>query len=288
MKTLHKIIVMIVLSGFLFSEKRIQLIQVYSFDSLTSYPTDIVGSPDGTIYVLDGVNNRILVIDNEFNTSYIYPNDNTILESVGIGYDNGLWIADTPRNRLCKINLNGSFEKILPLKPTHSPVDIVFNKKNIFYSERNNHIIGIIDKTINSFKQIGLKGKHLGEFSFPGPIMLFENNLIISDILNGRVVGYSLHNSINFLIANFGIEVGKVFRPKGIAIDKNKNVWIADSYTGYLQIFSFEGEFIDIASIKNEYIYFNSPTGIWIDQLSRIWVVESIINKVSVWNIIDE
>lgn len=288
MKLFKYTIIMIVLSGFLFSVKRIQLIQVYSFDSMTSYPTDIVGSPDGTIYVLDGMNNRILVIDEKFNTSFIVPNNNTINQSVGIGYDNGIWIADTPRNRLCKINRNGDFEEVISLNKNNEPVDIIFTKSKIIFSDKKNHDIGIINKITKQIKKLGGKGKELGSFSFPGPMVIIDNNFIVSDILNGRVIGNSIDYSLNFLVAEFGTEEGKVFRPKGLTIDKYKNIWIADSYTGLIQIFSTDGSYVGIASNNGNKINFNTPTGIWIDQLSRIWIVESMINKISVWKIENE
>jgi hypothetical protein len=282
-------ILIFVLSGVLLSNERIKVFHVISFDSLTSYPTDIVGSPDGTIFILDGVNNRVLEIDQNFNTNIIIPKNESIKMSVGIGYDDGIWIADTPRNRLCKMNENGEFTNIITLDKSTFPVDLIFFKNKIYYSDKNNHEIGNINKINNKINNFSNKGNEISNLSFPGPILNYNNDyFLISDILNGRVIGSTFDLSFNFSISNFGTQIGQTYRPKGIAKDKYNNIWIADSYTGLIQIFSIDGTFIDVIKKNDTEKQFSTPTGIWIDNFSKLWVVESIINRVSVWEILYE
>ena len=88
-------------------------------------------------------------------------------------------------------------------------------------------------------------------------------------------------------VGGWGVEKGQFFRPKGIAVDKEGRIFVSDSYLGVIQAFDSLGDFqaavadATIGKIKK----FKTPTGIHIDNNNRLYVVEMLANKVSVFSL---
>lgn len=274
-----------VLSGFLFSTE-IDFVHIKSYQESFLHPTDIVGNNSGDVFVLDGVNGRIVQLHLSEKTAFIYPENESIHDAVGIDYHNGIWIADTPRHRILKVGESGEIRSNIRLSSSSQPVDVCVKDNFIHFTDRNNHQIGVVDLINLENHFIGEKGESLGEFTFPGHMIQLNNSyLLVSDIYNGRVVGLTSNKSLFFKVASFGTQIGQVYRPKGIGLDSKKRIWIADGYTGLIQAFDQDGTFLGTAKQNGSLLRLTTPTGIWIDQQDRMWVVESFSNTVSVWQI---
>jgi len=274
-----------ILSGFLFATE-IEFVHVKSYQNSFSHPTDIVGNGSGDVFVLDGVNGRIVHLNLSKTTNFIYPVNESIHNAVGIDFQNGIWIADTPRHRLLKVDELGRIKSNIPLSKSSQPVDVCAKDNFIHFTDRNNHQIGVVDLVNLENHFIGEKGSSLGQFTFPGHMFQLNNSyFLISDIYNGRVVGMTANKSLFFKVASFGTQISQVYRPKGIGVDSKNRIWIADGYTGLIQAFDQDGTFLGAAKQNDTLLRLTTPTGIWIDQHDRIWVVESFSNTVSVWQI---
>lgn len=287
MKLKHKFYLILFAIGFLYGNPNIELAFIKNIEFGFSHPTDITGSDDGSVYVLDGMNNRIVHISPDKSLKAISPKKGSIHKAVGIDYDTGIWVANTSFHQVCKISPDGTIERIIQLPKNAEPVGLDFNTNHLILSDRRHHQILVIHRSTNHISYIGSKGKKMGQFQFPGPIQMLDNEkLIVSDILNGRVVGTTLGNPLQFRIAQFGVNLGSVYRPKGIAIDSNNRIWVVDGYTGTIQAFREDGDYLGVGTQKGETIHLTTPTGMYIDKQNQIWIVESFQNRVSVWEII--
>ncbi len=76
---------------------------------------------------------------------------------------------------------------------------------------------------------------------------------------------------------------GKLFRPKGVAVDKTNRVFISDSYMGFIQVFTHLGRFLGVVCENNQKKQFKTPVGLVLDEKQkRLHVVEMRANRVSV------
>jgi hypothetical protein len=251
-----------------------------------NFPTDICGNSAGEVFVLDAMNDRVVILKMSGVVAEIKPQRDTFYKAVGITLiDGDIWIADTPRSRLIRLERNGRIGQVINLSHGIEPVDLVGIADNIAVSDRVNHSISILEKSGKEKYYWGNRGNDLGEFINPGFLATApENRLIVGDILNRRVVSYSQSGRFPQMIAKPGVEAGQIFRPKGVFVDQKDQVWIADGYTGVIQLFSISGKFVAIVKGANDKpLALSAPTGIWIDGQDRLWVVESFANKVSVW-----
>ncbi len=265
--------------------QEIVLSQVQEFESGFNFPTDITGNARGDVFVLDAMNDRVVLLNKNGAVSEIKPQRDSFYKAVGIAIiDDEIWIADTPRSRLLKMRLDGRISQVVKLDHGTEPVDLISVGKNKVVTDRLNHTITVLDENNREKYYWGKRGEKVGEFINPGFLAAApENRLIIGDILNRRVMSYSQSGRYPQIIARPGVERGQTFRPKGVALDSQNRIWIADGYTGSLQAFSVSGKFQGVATRDGKSLELSAPTGLWVDAKDQLWVVESFSNKVSVW-----
>ena len=267
--------------------QEISFSRIRMIESNFNFPTDICGNDKGDIFVLDGMNDRVVHLKTSGEVVALKPQRETIFKAVGIDWIKGeLWIADTPRSRLVKMELDGRISQVVKLDHQIEPVDLTSMDENMVITDRFNHTITVLDKNYDEKYYWGKRGDKIGEFINPGFLVAGpENRIIIGDILNRRVVSFSPSGRYPEFIAKPGVEKGQIFRPKGVALDSKNRVWVADGYTGAIQAFSISGKFLGIATDGGKSLALSAPMGVFIDSKDRLWVVESFASKVSVWQI---
>jgi len=122
--------------------------------------------------------------------------------------------------------------------------------------------------------------------NFDSPFLLDidqEGNLYVVEVINTRVTVLAPDGKQLSTIGGWGVEKGEFYRPKGVAVDTQKRVFVSDSYLGVIQVFDQDGNIICV--LKDEHgslIKFVTPTGIFIDEQMRLYVVEMLANRVRV------
>jgi sugar lactone lactonase YvrE len=278
-------LILIICSPQIIKAQKIDLVNVATYESDFLYPTDICGNDQGDVFVLDAMNDRVVNISSSGQVKIIQPQRGTIYKAVGIAWiSDQLWIADTPRSRLLRMDEKGRISQVIELDRGSEPVDLIGISGYMAISDRLNHSITVLDEQGKEKFYWGKRGSKIGEFINPGFLAVGpENRLLVSDILNRRVLSFSASGRFPQIIAKPGVEEGQVFRPKGLGLDSESQVWIADGYTGSLQAFSISGKYLGLAAAEGKALQLSSPIGMWIDEKDQIWVVESTANKVSVW-----
>ncbi len=276
-----------------------------------SQPSDIAVSRKGLIYVVDGVNNKIKVFNQ--NGKFLFSfgkggkRKGEFRFPLGIDIDRAgkVYIADSGNQRIQIFSPAGSFltQINIPSKNDNpaDPTDVVVNdEKNLCYIiDNNNHYVLVYDISTLEFKmEFGEAGTEKRQFRYPFFVAKDKDNYIyIVDVVNTRVQVFSQDGIFSSIIGGWGVEKGEFFRPKGVGVDKNNNVYVSDSYTGVIQVFERIGGFFEfksavggsatgdskIRAIKK----FTTPVGIYIDNNNRLYVVEMFAEKVSVYSIED-
>jgi DNA-binding beta-propeller fold protein YncE len=102
-------------------------------------------------------------------------------------------------------------------------------------------------------------------------------------VLNTRVQKFDPFGNFIAEIGSWGVLPGKLFRPKGVAVDKKNRVFVTDSYMGVVQVFSDLGRFIGVICENGNHKKFVTPVGIALDdKAGRLLVVEMRANKINV------
>ncbi len=264
-------------------------------------PSDVEVGPNGRIYLLDGVNNRVIVFSSSFD--YITQfgkkgrEEGRLWYPVGLTVDRrgNVFVADSGNHRINIYDGNGKFRSSFklawekPLVPS-DPTDLVIDgdTNNCYIVDNDNHRI-LVYSTDGKFNfSWGFKGRRKGEFRYPYSITMdSERNLCIVDVINSRVQVFNLKGEFIRQIGGWGVTPGTFYRPKGITADDNNRIYVAGSYVkfGNIQVFSNSGEFLGIIGNKQgKALKFTTPMGIYFDVESRkLFVVEMLANRVRIF-----
>lgn len=264
-------------------------------------PSDVAVSKDGKIYVVDGVNGKIKVFtpDGRPQASFGETGEGNGQFNLPLGIDvddsGKIYVADSGNHRvqifdrnagfLSKIDLPGKGEKAA------DPTDVAVDEKRnrLYVVDNDNHRYFVYDRSTSSrINIIGEPGEQELMFRYPFFIALSkEGYLNIVDVINTRVQVINPDGLFVTYIGGWGVEAGQVFRPKGVAVGGNGRVYVGDSYMGVIQVFDSWGELYGVLGDDdaNTIKKFRTPVGMTIDVRGRLYVVEMLANRVSVFEI---
>ena len=277
---------------------------LYTITSDFQNPSDVVAGKNNKVYVLDGVNNRVKVFDQQGRDLFSFGGAGTgkgrFNFPLGIGIDSSdrIYVADSGNHRVQVFTPGGKYlsqfstetqhQQIKPSDPTDVVVESRSNK--CFVVDNDNHWIFTYDLgTRKPLGVYGTMGMEKNQFRFPFLLdMDKEGNLYVVEVINTRVQVLNNQGDYITAIGGWGVEKGEFYRPKGVAVDAKNRVFVSDSYLEVIQVFDRDGTFLSILGNEEGSIArFETPTGMFIDRQMRLYVVEMQANRVAVLQLPD-
>ncbi len=216
-------------------------------------------APDGSLRIMDGVNQRIVWMDHtgrlplaaSWTTcgkrgwdpgAFNWPR--------GVSVDNAsgdLWVADTKQSRL-----------------------------EVIHADCTGAVI------------LGTAGSGLGQFNWPYQVAIRQSDRVafVADTLNGRVVAYDVATKQPIVAyGTKGTGTGQFQRPSGIGIDpSNGHVLVADETNNRIVELSFNGSnFTWVGSYTGGGVL-NKPDGVAADAGGQIYATDIVNNQLVVLN----
>ena len=255
-------------------------------------PTDVAVGTDGSVFVADGVNDRILRFSSagKFVSEIQEVGQERLSRPIGITIDESgrLWIADTGRRRVLVRTNDGRLERtIVPQtgREEHAAdiTDIAVSRdgKYAWLVDNDNHRLLRVDLDTSTQMQVGRQGESVGQLKYPFMLTIAtDGRVIVTDVINARLHVFSKSGAPRRTIGVYGVNLGELYRPKGLVCDLKGNIWVSDGTLGVVQIFNSDGLFIDVLRDKGGQPFrFQSPMGLAIREDS-LYVVELAADRV--------
>jgi predicted membrane-bound mannosyltransferase/DNA-binding beta-propeller fold protein YncE len=272
-------------------------------------PRDIALAPDGTLYVTDSRNHRILHLDQDGNLLHAWGefgasdyNTNVMAEpgtfnepwGVAVGPDGSVYVADTWNNRIQKFTADGEYITMWgQFGAAESAVHFwgprgiaVDDLGRVFVTDTGNKRVVIFDSDGNALTSFGGAGMGVGQFDEPVGIAVDDlDRVYIADTWNKRIqVMIPAEDSMTYPThTTWDIEgwYGDSLDNKPfLAIDEQYNVYVADPQMGRVLIFDIEGSFLQAFGA-----YGSGPSEIGIvsglaaDAQGSVWVSDGGNNR---------
>jgi DNA-binding beta-propeller fold protein YncE len=266
-------------------------------------PSDVAVGKDHLIYVLDGVNNRVVVFDEQgtFRSTFGGKGSGNGLFDAPLGLttdkQGNVYVADTGNRRVQVFSPGGTFRSLIPVKPAggenpSDPVDCEVDEKRqrLYVTDNDNHLILVY--SLSDYKLLeswGSEGEGMQQLRNPFFIALAQDtSLLVVDVLNTRVQVWSPQGQAVNSIGDYGVDLGQLYRPKGVCIDKDNVIFVSDSYVGAIQRFNRYGHLKSVLGDETGKVkIWKTPVGITIDNKERLYVVEMLLNRVGVYQILE-
>jgi DNA-binding beta-propeller fold protein YncE len=264
-------------------------------------PTSVAVGKYGRIYVMDGVNNRVVYFNKSGKFLKEFGSQGSVegrfFFPIGIrtDRDGNVYVADSKNGRIQVFDADGNFLRIFSLEKTKEgfladPTDIVINDDldRCYIVDNDNHRILIYTKSGKYIKKFGSMGFLTADFfRYPYRIDIdSNNNYYVLEVINTRVQLFDENDNFKYEIAEWGLDKGQFFRPQGLAIDSKDRVFICDNYTGVIQVLSTENEFLGVIGDEaGEILRLDTPSGMYVDENNHLFVVQMLKHKVSVFQL---
>jgi DNA-binding beta-propeller fold protein YncE len=264
-------------------------------------PSDVAVAGNGTIYVVDGVNGKIKAFSPSgtslFTIGHSGAGPGEFAFPLGIGLDKSgrIYVADSRNHRIQIFSDTGDFISEIPVPDKDGkkadPTDVAVDSsgKWCFVADNDNHRILKFDiaseKLVDSY---GKPGAEKWEFRYPFLLHLHQDkDLYIVDVINTRVQVLNTEGKFVSFVGGWGVGKGQFFRPKGVAVDKNGLAYVSDSYMGVVQLFNITGTLHSVLGNPEtgEVRRFKTPVGLFVDDSDRLYVVEMLPGRLSVFSL---
>jgi DNA-binding beta-propeller fold protein YncE len=258
-----------------------------------SLPSD-VAVDKSHIYIVDGGNHRVVVFNHDGEYQYTIGSEGEgpgqFSGPVGIdaGADGRIYIADLGNYRIQIFDIEGTFLSSFQVKSEGKlirPVDVAAGGGNeIFVTGNDNHKVMVFTPYGQLLREWGGSGLDQGRFRYPATLtFLRDARLAVVDVLNTRMQIFERTGRFSIEVGEWGVLPGQLFRPKGVAVDNEGNLYISDSYMNIIQVFSDTGVFMHVLEVSGGSGTFETPVGMTIDDQNRLYVAEMLKNKVSIF-----
>jgi sugar lactone lactonase YvrE len=261
-------------------------------------PHGIAVAPDGSIYVADSLNHRVVKFDKQgqFIASFGGPNADTQPGQfkepwgVAVASDNTLYVADTWNNRMQKFTPDGAMIQVWGVNADTGGTAV--GSEGGFYGQRGvavdatgrvivadtgNKRVQIFDADGKFVSQFGGGGLQPGQLDEPVGIAADpKGNIVVADTWNGRVQVFdSSGQPITSWDINGWLDKDNVGKPY-LAVDQQQRVYVADGIGRRILVFDITGKYLgSFGQYATDATGFSLPSGIAVDKEGYIYVVDT-------------
>ena len=267
-------------------------------------PRDVATAPDGSIYLVDSRNSRIVHFDEQgifINAWGGYGNvtDGNALGGlfndpwgIAVGPDGLVYVADTWNHRIQVFNPEGEFLRMWSAFDISGVLDGFWGPRGIAVDE-NNHVfvtdtgkqrVVIFDTDGNYLSQFGGIGLEDGKMDEPVGIAVSEDGLVyIVDTWNYRIQVFAPSDSglDYFPVNSWDVEAWKsdsLDNKPFLDLDADGNVYVTDPDRGRVLVFDGDGNFKNLwGGFDNSYIM-NVISGVTVGNDGAVWVTDALSN----------
>jgi DNA-binding beta-propeller fold protein YncE len=256
-------------------------------------PTDVAVDRAGRVYVADGAHDRVVRFkpDGGFDGVIARDGEQTLSRPVGLATDarDRLWIADTGNHRLVVVSPEGTSTETIALPTgTHpcDPTDLLVTPdgRRTYIVDNDNHRLLVRSNRDGVMDSLGGAGEGLGRFQWPFMVCIGrDDDVFVSDVIGARVQRANARHQWTGQIGRWGVELGRLYRPKGVVTDPAGRLLVGDSTLGVIQVFSPNGPIAGVLTRPDGTpLRFDHPMGMTFDARGRLYVVELQAHRVVV------
>jgi len=276
-----------------------------SFDGQTlAGPKAVAASADGTLYIADTFNHRILHITSDGELLHSWGGFADVLSGsapagmfnqpygIVVNQQGFVYVADTWNHRIQKFTANGTFVLMWDTWGSNEAPDgfwgprgiALDNKGNVYVTDTGKQRVVVFDRDGVYINQFGGLGMTAGYFDEPVGIAVDNEGLIyVADTWNNRIqvirpLG-ELENFLPFLSWELNAWKSQSLENKPfLALNARNQVLVTDPDRGRILQFDNQGNFLQLWGGFDNATLMGITSGITVDKDGHVWVTDSTNN----------
>ncbi len=219
-----------------------------------------------------------------------------ILSPIGVATDaqDNIYVTDSRSGRIFVFDAEGKFRRFIGSIAKNEgffkrATGIAIDKQQgeLFVADTLRDKIFVMDLQGHVLREFGRPGSGPGEFNFPTELVLQGSELLIVDAMNFRVQILDRQGRFLGQFGERGADMGTLFRPKGIAVDSEGDIYLVDALLEAVQVFGRNGTLLyTFGKTGGGPGEMQLPSGLWINASDRIYVADSYNQRVQIFQFI--
>jgi len=214
-------------------------------------------------------------------------------QCVAVDAEDNIYVTDSYSGKIFVFDSQGKFRHLIGSlkgegyfkRATGIAVDSAAQR--IYVTDTLRHQVWALDLQGNVVQKIGDCGTGKGQFNYPTELRLDGKDLLVVDAMNFRVQVLDRTGKFEYAVGDVGDGAGYMFRPKGIGVDSEGHLYVAEGISGMVQVFDRQGQLLYYFGQKGSgFGEFQLPAGLFIDHNDRVLVVDSYTHRVQVFQYI--
>jgi len=270
-------------------------------------PRSLAFAKDGTVYVADSRNHRILHLDMKGNVLHEWGSfadgvgtpigDGTFNEPWGIAIapDGSVYVTDTWNHRVEKFTSSGKFLTTWGVFGQGETPDAFYGPRGlavdeegrVYVTDTGNKRIAVFDSNGNFLTDFGSAGFDPGQFDEPVGVAIDKNGTVyVTDAWNKRIQTFTpveTDGELSFIPANqwdvYGWFGQSLDNKPFIAVNDALHVFITDPDGYRIMEFDPDGALVRVWDDLESENSLGLPSGITIDNEGHVWVTDSTNNR---------
>jgi sugar lactone lactonase YvrE len=205
----------------------------------------------GKLYVCDPGIGGLEVFDfaSKKYSQFVPGGGGQLKSPLNIYVDNGdyMYVADPGRHELVLFDSAGNYTGKIADTGTFKPTDVMVYNDEIFVTNPDNHRLNIYDRNTHQFKKYFAEQYGPGDDGFlysPFNLYVTEDVVYITDFGDFKIKEYDHNGKYLTSIGSYGTGTGQFVRPKGIACDRESNLFVVDAGFENVQLFNKKGQLL--------------------------------------------
>ena len=215
------------------------------------------------------------------------------LSPLGVAVDakDNIYVTDSALGMVFVFDSSGKFKRHIGgqksgnghfKRPTGIAVDSAASR--LYLTDTLQHRIYVLDLEGNIVTNFGGRGLEPGQFNYPTEIAVRGRELLVVDAMNFRVQTFTPEGVFVRSFGALGERTGALLRPKGLALDSEGNIYVADGLLETVQVFNQQGQLLYFFGRGGGGLgEFQLPAGLSIDPRDRIYVADYLNQRVQVF-----
>jgi DNA-binding beta-propeller fold protein YncE len=206
---------------------------------------------NGKIYVCDTGLEGIEIIDLEKKTfDFFVPTGNGQLKlplNCSVDGDEKLYVADGERKQVIVFDKDRNYITSFGPADNFKPTDVYAGENKIWVVNLSDHCVQVFDKNNYSLLSRIPEEAASGDENYlyqPTNLYVTDDRIYVSDMGDFKVKIFTLDGKLIRSIGSQGTQVGQFVRPKGIAVDRDSNLFAVDASFENVQVFNDDGKLL--------------------------------------------
>ena len=158
-----------------------------------------------------------------------------------------LYVADPGRHELVLYDSVGTYIHKFADTGNFKPTDVMIYENEIWLTNPENHRLNVYDKNTRQFVKYFADQYGVGDDGFlysPFNVYVTEDIVYVTDFGDFKIKEYDHNGKFLTAIGSYGTGTGQFVRPKGIACDKESNLYVVDAGFENTQMFNKKGQLL--------------------------------------------